>query len=339
MADASQDEAAFRAAVATPSDAIPEANAPLKPAKAAKAAAPEKHQDDEDDAPPPAKGAKAESARASAAAPAKKTTASAPQADDEGDETGTEDDEDDGEQESAYNAALKTLELDELTPEDVHGWSKKAVIAFAEKRAAVHAKLNAKLSQANSQRGETTRSGTAQGTKLPQGHPLVGLQERHVKEIAALWDDESAQAIVKVIGESASAYAPVFEELQASLKSGDEERAALRDELKELRDEVALDRMHRQALAQDPSLAEGDTWDRVAAQMKAQKRTGNYKDTPKGRSRLLADSLAIVNRDRNKTLQTDRARDLGQPSALPGAFPAMAGPDRDTAAFRAATRD
>lgn len=276
-----------------------------------------------------------ETERESAARQGTKTTAPATQADDEDVETDSETDEDDEAQESAYNAALKTLELDELTPEDVHGWSKKRVIAFAEKRAAVHAALDKKLSQANSQRGETTRNGAAQG-KAPQGHtPLSGLQERHVKEIAALWDDESAQAIVKVIGETASAYSPVIEELKTSLETGAAERAELRKEVDGLREELRLDRMYRRAVAEDSSIAEGDTWDRVVAQMTAQQRTGQYKRTPKGDARLLSDSLAIVQRDKSKTLQTDRARELGQVGSLHRG-PGKTG-DSDLDAFRDAT--
>lgn len=334
-----RDAAAFKLALQSPAD--PVAHAPAAPTKpAAIAPGPSDAKPAKTPKQPKGDTPAPENARApAAAAPKKETKSPATQADDEEVETGSEDDEDDAEQESAYNAALKTLELDELTPEDVHGWSKKRVIAFAEKRAAIHAKLDLKASQANAQRGETTRNGAAQGDK-PQGHtPLSGLQERHVKAIAALWDEDTGNAVMNAITEYAAQYTPVIENLQASLDSSEKARAKIEADVEGLRDELRLDRMYRSAVAKDSTIAEGDTWERVVKEMQAQQRTGKFKRTSKDDARLLERATALVNLDRNKTLQTDRARDQGQVQALGTGTPAETGIDRDRRAFRSATAD
>lgn len=223
-----------------------------------------------------------------------------------------------GRQSQAYRDALKTLALDGITEDDVARWSYDRVLTHAEKRRAVHADFDRRLSSragedASKQGGATAGKGSEQPANAGQGNAtLAGLQERHLKRLEPIFEGDASALILEVLAaekdEVSTALGKWQTDLDASVKATVK---GLEESLKEARQEFADYRIRTMAEKAYPEeLSDEERWNAVSDQMGALRKTGKYKG-PSSERRLLDHAIALVRQDESKFLQTDRLHENG----------------------------
>lgn len=204
---------------------------------------------------------------------------------DEGDDEADED-EDDG---TAYERALKVLALDGFTADDLKTLSKQRVLALAEKAAKRQTDVSKKLqAKAEQQKAKSDEAGSHPDAE--DGDEAATSKGLRVipKRLAAVFDDEAAEAIDSYVEERAGKV--------------DEAFTAFQSQLTELAMENFRLRLGRKMPEHADDLDDDRTWGRVVKRMAALRQVNEHHSADE----LAREALAAVFKDRKDPKQSQR---------------------------------